>query len=54
MRARLVSLALGLCVMASPSANAGLVPERVEKAARERIAAGYAHLNSNLAPVRYA
>jgi len=38
--------------MASPSANAGLVPERVE--ARERIAAGYAHLNSNLAPVRYA
>ena len=40
MRATLVSLALGLCVMASLSANAGLLPERVEKAARERIAAG--------------
>ena len=40
MRATLVSLSLGLCVMASLSANAGLLPERVEKAARERIAAG--------------
>jgi hypothetical protein len=35
-----LSLALGLCLVTSLSANAGLLPERVEKAAQERIAAG--------------
>ena len=41
MRASLgFSLSLGLCFVTSLSANAGLLPERVEKAARERIAAG--------------
>src|SRR5713226_317610 len=30
----------GLCLMTSTSANAGPLPERVEKAAQERIAAG--------------
>src|SRR5262245_31394826 len=32
--------ALGLCLIASIAASAGLLPERVEKAARERVAAG--------------
>jgi serine-type D-Ala-D-Ala carboxypeptidase/endopeptidase len=35
-----LSLAVGLCIVARLSANAGLLPERVEKAARERIVAG--------------
>src|SRR5215471_1483519 len=33
-------MSLGVCFMTSISANAGLLPERVEKAAQERIAAG--------------
>jgi serine-type D-Ala-D-Ala carboxypeptidase/endopeptidase len=40
MRALLLPLSLGLCVVASLPANAGLLPERVAKAAQERIAAG--------------
>jgi len=35
-----LSLSLGLCFVASLSANAGLLPERVEKAVQDRIAAG--------------
>src|SRR5262245_56339300 len=34
------SLSFGLCVMTSMPANAGPLPERVEKAAQERVAAG--------------
>jgi serine-type D-Ala-D-Ala carboxypeptidase/endopeptidase len=37
---RITALSLGVCFMTSVSANAGLLPERVEKAAQERIAAG--------------
>ena len=37
---RITALSLGVCFMTSISANAGLLPERVEKAAQERIAAG--------------
>jgi CubicO group peptidase (beta-lactamase class C family) len=40
MRALQTLLSLGLCAVASLSANAGLLPERVAKAAQERIAAG--------------
>ena len=35
-----LALSLASCVGASLSANAGLLPERVAKAAQERIAAG--------------
>src|SRR5260370_33564283 len=38
---RIAAWSLGVCFMTSMSANAGLLPERVEKAAQERIAAGY-------------
>src|SRR5262249_15110607 len=34
------SLCFGLCFVTSMSANAGALPERVEKAAQERVAAG--------------
>jgi D-alanyl-D-alanine-carboxypeptidase/D-alanyl-D-alanine-endopeptidase len=37
---RIPALSLGVCFMTSMSANAGLLPDRVEKAAQERIAAG--------------
>src|SRR5260370_39363760 len=37
---RIAAWSLGVCFMTSMSANAGLLPERVEKAAQERIAAG--------------
>jgi hypothetical protein len=37
---RIAAWSLGMCFMTSISANAGLLPERVEKAAQERIAAG--------------
>jgi serine-type D-Ala-D-Ala carboxypeptidase/endopeptidase len=37
---RIAAWSLGVCLMTSISANAGLLPERVEKAAQERIAAG--------------
>jgi hypothetical protein len=37
---RIAALSLGVCFMTSMSANAGLLPDRVEKAAQERIAAG--------------
>jgi serine-type D-Ala-D-Ala carboxypeptidase/endopeptidase len=37
---RIAACALGLCFVTSMSANAGPLPERVEKAAQERIAAG--------------
>jgi serine-type D-Ala-D-Ala carboxypeptidase/endopeptidase len=37
---RVAAWSVGLCLMTSMPANAGLLPERVEKAAQERIAAG--------------
>ena len=37
---RIAMWSVGVCLMTSISANAGLLPERVEKAAQERIAAG--------------
>ena len=37
---RIAAWSLGVCSMTSVSANAGLLPERVEKAAQERIAEG--------------
>jgi D-alanyl-D-alanine-carboxypeptidase/D-alanyl-D-alanine-endopeptidase len=37
---RRIAVFFGLCFMTSTSANAGPLPERVEKAAQERIAAG--------------
>jgi len=37
---RIAAWSLGVCFITSTSANAGLLPERVEKAAQERIAAG--------------
>jgi serine-type D-Ala-D-Ala carboxypeptidase/endopeptidase len=37
---RVAAWSLGLCFMTTMSAKAGLLPERVEKAAQERIAAG--------------
>ena len=37
---RIAACSLGVCLMTSMSANAGLLPERVAKAAQERIAAG--------------
>src|SRR5260370_35901880 len=37
---RIAAWSLAVCFMTSMSANAGLLPERVEKAAQERIAAG--------------
>ena len=37
---RVAAWSLGVCFMTSMSANAGLLPERVEKAAQERIEAG--------------
>ena len=37
---RITAWSLGIWFMTSMSANAGLLPERVEKAAQERIAAG--------------
>jgi serine-type D-Ala-D-Ala carboxypeptidase/endopeptidase len=37
---RSAAWSLAVCLMTSISANAGLLPERVEKAAQERIAAG--------------
>jgi len=37
---RIAAGALGVCLLTGPSANAGPLPERVEKAAQERIAAG--------------
>src|SRR5258708_6002690 len=40
---RIAAWSLGVCFMTSMSANAGLLPERVEKAAQERIAAAAYH-----------
>jgi serine-type D-Ala-D-Ala carboxypeptidase/endopeptidase len=37
---RITAWSLGLCIMTGMSAKAGILPERVEKAAHERIAAG--------------
>jgi serine-type D-Ala-D-Ala carboxypeptidase/endopeptidase len=37
---RTIAWSLAVCVMTSTSANAGSLPERVEKAAQERITAG--------------
>jgi serine-type D-Ala-D-Ala carboxypeptidase/endopeptidase len=37
---RIAAWSLGVCLMTSMSANAGPLPERVEKAAQERIAVG--------------
>ncbi len=37
---RIAAWSLGVCLMTSLPASAGLLPERVEKAAKERIAAG--------------
>ncbi len=37
---RIAAWSLGVCLMTGMPANAGLLPERVEKAAQERIAAG--------------
>ncbi len=40
---RIAAWSFSVCLMTSISANAGLLPERVEKAAQERIAAGTYH-----------